>query len=359
MKIWPEALPDFSLRQGYSEGFRQTVIRSEIKSGATKRRKRFTDSPKTLDIVIPLTGAEVNIFTSFYEEELKDGSLSFTKTHPRLGTEQTFSFKSDPEPLVADDGGGDTYILKMKLDFVDGFSPSEILGLTLWLDAADSSTITASNGLVSEWRDKSGKNNHAAQDTGIEQPVLGQNPINGRNTITFNEMPGERLLVPANIHVSNLWFNGATTIWVEQSRPAAFGNTIASPGEWTSHNSNDGAQVALGVSFTVTDKEFRDPFSSYSHNTPELVGITYDSANVSNVPNFYRNGLSVGFGGLPTPAGAYEEGDGSLIIGSNLNNNNPLNGEIAEVLIYDRILSASELSQINTYLSDKWGIPLS
>ena len=36
-----------------------------------------------------------------------------------------------------------------------GFSPSDIGGLSLWLDAADESTLTLSGSNVSEWRDKS------------------------------------------------------------------------------------------------------------------------------------------------------------------------------------------------------------
>lgn len=40
----------------------------------------------------------------------------------------------------------------------------------LWLDAADSSTITLNGSTVSEWRDKSGNARHAAQATAASQP---------------------------------------------------------------------------------------------------------------------------------------------------------------------------------------------
>ena len=39
----------------------------------------------------------------------------------------------------------------------------EDLNLSLWLDASDASTITHSNGSVSQWADKSGNGNHAVQ----------------------------------------------------------------------------------------------------------------------------------------------------------------------------------------------------
>jgi len=116
MPSWPTTLPDFALQQGYAEGFRKTVQRSQMSSGATKRRKRFTDGPKTIDIVVPLTNAEADIFIAFYQDDLADGALSFTKTHPRLGTTETFVFRSDVEPLIPE--GGASYMLTMKLEIL-------------------------------------------------------------------------------------------------------------------------------------------------------------------------------------------------------------------------------------------------
>ena len=44
-------------------------------------------------------------------------------------------------------------------------------GLVLWLDAADDTTFSYSSGTeVSQWRDKSGYNNHANQSTVANQP---------------------------------------------------------------------------------------------------------------------------------------------------------------------------------------------
>ncbi len=116
MAAWPASLPDFALQQGYVEGFRNIVQRSEMSSGATKRRKRFTDAPRIMDIVVPLTSAEVDIFIDFYENDIADGALSFTKTHPRLNTTQTFVFRADLDPLITE--GGDNYLLTLKLEIL-------------------------------------------------------------------------------------------------------------------------------------------------------------------------------------------------------------------------------------------------
>lgn len=114
MPIWPTTLPQFALREGYAEGFKQTVLRSPMDSGATKRRQRFINAPTTLSITIPLTDAEILIFKAFYEDELGNGALSFTFPHPRLKTNVTVVFKTDPEPLTPE--GANTYMLKMDLE---------------------------------------------------------------------------------------------------------------------------------------------------------------------------------------------------------------------------------------------------
>ena len=52
-----------------------------------------------------------------------------------------------------------------------GKNPANLSSLALWLDAADSSTITESNQLVSQWSDKSGNNYHATQSTHLSKPT--------------------------------------------------------------------------------------------------------------------------------------------------------------------------------------------
>jgi len=57
------------------------------------------------------------------------------------------------------------------------WTPAELTDLALWLDAADSSTITLNGSTVSQWDDKSGNNNNASQATATLQPSLSGNDI--------------------------------------------------------------------------------------------------------------------------------------------------------------------------------------
>ena len=58
--------------------------------------------------------------------------------------------------------------------------------LLLWLDAADDSTFSYSSGtIVSQWRDKSGNNNHASNSTVGQQPSR-STFNNSRKSVFFN-----------------------------------------------------------------------------------------------------------------------------------------------------------------------------
>jgi hypothetical protein len=59
-----------------------------------------------------------------------------------------------------------------------GFNPKSLSGLSLWLDGADSSTITLNGTAVSQWSDKSGNSRNATQGTALNQPTTAT--VNGK-----------------------------------------------------------------------------------------------------------------------------------------------------------------------------------
>lgn len=69
------------------------------------------------------------------------------------------------------------------------FIPTDI-SLQAWYDPADASTITEVSGSVSQWNDKSGRNNHAVQGVFNSQPRTGLT-INGLNVLFGSSSPGE------------------------------------------------------------------------------------------------------------------------------------------------------------------------
>ncbi len=65
------------------------------------------------------------------------------------------------------------------------WTPAEVT-TNLWLDAADTDTITDVAGAVSQWDDKSGNINHATQGIGVSQPTTGSVSLNGLNSLEFD-----------------------------------------------------------------------------------------------------------------------------------------------------------------------------
>lgn len=57
---------------------------------------------------------------------------------------------------------------------------------TAWYDASDLSTITETDGSVSQWDDKSGNDRHMFQVTESKQPTTGTNTIGGLNALYFD-----------------------------------------------------------------------------------------------------------------------------------------------------------------------------
>jgi hypothetical protein len=67
--------------------------------------------------------------------------------------------------------------------YSSSWTPAQLTGLALWLDAADSSTITLNGSTVSQWDDKSGNGRNASQATASFQPTYLATGFNGRPTL--------------------------------------------------------------------------------------------------------------------------------------------------------------------------------
>ena len=62
-----------------------------------------------------------------------------------------------------------------------GFDPRSVPGCSLWLDGADTGSMTLSGSSVTQWRDKSGSSNHFTPTSGTPTSILD----NGRSVVNF------------------------------------------------------------------------------------------------------------------------------------------------------------------------------
>ena len=192
-------------------------------------------------------------------------------------------------------------------------------GLVLWLDGADAvhMTLDAQN-RVSRWHDKSGQSNDVSLDdpAAASLPLRVENALNGRSVLRFN---GASAFTGQAIRTSK----GSVTVFV----------------------------VSRRLPDQAGGKAWQRLFSS----RPQLA----DNDNVA--PNF---GLSVQQTGAYAPTVAFLETTnvpiGPFAVARNVvGTSEILRGDIAEVLVYDRLLaSQAERQQVSDYLSKKWSVTL-
>lgn len=229
------------------------------------------------------------------------------------------------------------------------FDPSKVDGLKLWLDFADTSTITDSSGTVTAVTDKSGSGNNA---TGNGTVTTGTRTLNGKNVIDF---AGGKLTIADDPDFNS---NQDFTALVIFATDTAGGNDPIfnkyGTGGFSWRLEVDGATNGLSLWATpdnsTLDKTTRQNALTVV-NEPRIMGVRYTFAETAKellydrTPNQYRE------------IGAIYDGTSALTLGAPTTGTLRMNGVIAEVLYYNRKLTDIEIDQIGAYLSSKWGAP--
>jgi hypothetical protein len=231
---------------------------------------------------------------------------------------------------------------------------------------------TATNDPVGYWRDKSGNNRHATQATGASRPLVRGVTINGRRNIDFDGTDDNLWLAPAPtgdnltaLCVYRYDTLGGVAFDVTHQGDA----TNASRTESTGFLNSIGLQTnAIGV---------------IAHRLDSARAFTTDATGRSSAVGAYAVGrvaissAAASFG--TTTTGRYGGVDGaSLSETTRFNggvwsavslgcrrNSTPIStgsvfmdGQLCEVLLYERNLPAAERQRLERYLAAKWGIAL-
>ena len=129
------------------------------------------------------SGGEENVVDLFWGDNDGNQTLSnWDSNATPLGTGKEGFYGTTISGLTA----GETYHYRLRSQ--GKLNPKGISGsnLNLWLDAADSSTLTLYSGRVSTWSDKSGNDNHATQSNSDYQPTLNNSVLNALPVIRFD-----------------------------------------------------------------------------------------------------------------------------------------------------------------------------
>jgi hypothetical protein len=161
------------------------------------------------------------------------------------------------------------------------WNPS-MIQTTLWLDAADASTITESGGAVSQWNDKSGNGRNATQATAGNRPTVLADALNGRQGVQFSTT-GKWLQV-----IDEAPFDFTSTLYVftvASISNTANGNVLINKGRSTYSNAgwyvdlSGSYQSLVGITSNASWSAL-DPGTSLSANTPGIFSYEINGATV-------------------------------------------------------------------------------
>jgi len=244
-----------------------------------------------------------------------------------------------------------------------GFDPRRLAGLAAWFDTTDSTKRTIDTG-VTTWVDKSANAYTLTQGTGTAQPTL--STLNGVQAFAYNGAAAQHLagtdsgLVALGTSGSNAVpnltvFYVASFSSIADVRPVCWGRSttvnpflcmthpISSPIEaWRPTYRTDANVQASGNSAA----------GLIASNTAYVVGTTLSSAGFIG----RANGSQVVSASLPT--GDTQITSDRFAVGGLLRTNFALavTGTIGDVVIFNRVLSASEISTVERWLGRKFGI---
>ncbi len=230
--------------------------------------------------------------------------------------------------------------------------PSDIGNLRVWYDATDNSTlytdescstaVTSENQEVLCWQDKSSYGHNATNVSGKGAPEYITDQFNGLSVLNFSKSAGDTL----RHELASQYTSDFTIFTVIQSRDT-------SPSLYDSFFSNgEPAHVDhFQIDYTDSGNAFRYGastkfnFENFS-NEIKLYSVTHDGNNVV----LYNEGQQANSGNT-TEGRVFEH----YRINQNRAGNQHHNSKIAEIIIYDRVLTTCELEMVDIYLGDKYG----
>ncbi len=244
------------------------------------------------------------------------------------------------------DGGDGDDVLRV----IDAWSPSQLIGKALWLDASDLDGNGISQGLaeaglagsaVQVWRDKSGNGRDAVLSSlsGSQAPVMVVNGMNGLSTVRFdgsNDGLEVKNLPSSNDSASSLF-------WVQNATKSSY----------MPMGTNNGAGAWVLIA------------EANDYNSRDVTGY----GNTHTASSFFKDGAAVSWSTRSDVGSALSNGpalvesinqsfawNGSMLMGNSYPYSGyHFGGDIPEIIITTSALSVADRQLIEGYLANKWG----
>lgn len=227
------------------------------------------------------------------------------------------------------------------------FQPTDLNGCVLWLRSDLGISPPPSPGsTVTGWADQSG-NGNSASASGTYEPPYVQSAINGLPAIQGNG--------------SSYMMTQSFTLGSQASLFAVHQPTLATQSSYTRLIDHQySVSYYLGTDTTGTEYQIivNDPNYPYGNVVGGSVGVgtttvtagIYDGATGT----LYVNGTNVASGSLPTPS--LVNSTAAVMRDQGQQYATYYQGYFAEAIVYNRALSARELTQVNRYLGIRYAV---
>lgn len=231
-------------------------------------------------------------------------------------------------------------------------SPIPANGVLLWLNGDDALT-SATNGKVQTWQNAAVPNVTAKSAKPEQSPAAAANALNGHATVQFD---GTDQMLMTSIDISPSRMPEGTVITVFRSKTAD-----KSPLRKVYGDDNGGYDRAVGLddrgdkNFTLFTGSGVQGYFNLEVDKPYIVVDEYSPKEFSGWVDGYTalSKIEGSWGDKPEDAlpNMYLGGTGTSY-------SEYWNGDIAEVIVYDRKLTDAERTQVEDYLAKKYGITL-
>lgn len=215
------------------------------------------------------------------------------------------------------------------------WSPDDISGLELWLDADDASTFTLSGNQVSKWYNKA-QNQSVGYVTGNANDTLVSNSLNAK--------PVVHLSGSGSYLYSNAAMDPETIFLVHRSIASTSGNNYLFD-----------FRSGIANSYFINRSSGIDSYMGSVWSTyPMYINgkIRWMDNSNTDAPVFSGNyQISVFYGAT--------SGTNAMYLGSRYSIGEYMQGDIAEVVSYNTHLKTADRVLVEDYLSKKWGIAVS
>jgi len=225
----------------------------------------------------------------------------------------------------------------------------DLTDLQIWYDAADTTTIIPNamdEGQITQWTDKSNFAHNANPDGGSAKPTYEDTtPQNGYGYIEFDGVD-DRLTINPFTQLAGA--TGWTMFVVAQKTDGA---ELSGALTRTDQGDLRIELAATGSGVTVTTAGQTEIYASQSDTNWNAWTLVYEA---SQPAVFRKNGSTLTPVSARTQDATLNASNNEMYIGGSASDVWP--GNIAEVIMFSRTLTATEYGNVENYLINKWGL---